>query len=142
MYMYMRKNIKKVLIKELSLAKSTTKPQYRKYVDDIETLYEDKKITKLRVDKLLRQLVSTSVRHTIKFIEDKKVVNKKVTKTKAAPKKELETTYHLNARFLLRTVTYGKKSQYLTDEEADELTDYYYKTGKIDIPKKIQSIQV
>ena len=129
-----RKNVKKYL-NYISSAKSTTKPQYRKYVDDITTLHQDGKITKPRVEKLLRQLVSTSVRHAIKFIEDK-LVAVKVPKKKVEPKKEIEATYHLNASFLLRTITYGDKSTYLTNEEADELTDYYFRTGKEDIPKK------
>jgi len=67
----MGKNIKKFL-KEILTAKSTTKSQYKKYVDDIASLYESSKITKPRVYKLLRQLVSTSVKHAISFIDKTK----------------------------------------------------------------------
>jgi hypothetical protein len=132
----MGKNIKKFL-KDILSAKSTTKPQYKKYVDDVASLYEQGKITKPRVHKLLTQLVSTSVRHAIKFIEDNKVKEKKIKKT-PQPKKEPIQTYHLNAKFLLRTITYsGDTKYYVNDKDADELTDFYFKTFITEYPENI-----
>ena len=116
----MGKNIKKFL-KEILSAKSTTKPQYRSYVDDIASLYEQGKITKPRVDKLLRQLVSTSVKHAIKFIDENKVKEKKPKKA-PQPKKEESTKYHLVCSFLMRSIYYSDEGILIDDKNADIIT--------------------
>jgi hypothetical protein len=130
--------------KVVNLYKLLIKPQYKKYLDEITSLFFDGTIKRTdQAEKLLRQL-SKNVKPVVNKLNKLKVKEEKV-KPKKEIKKEMSTSYHLVGKFILRSIYYRADAEELIDDDnADIITDRWdYKTMRYDaknMPKIILNI--
>ena len=130
--------------KIVNLYKLLIKPQYKKYLDEITSLFFNGTIKRTdQAEKLLRQL-SKNVRPVVNKLNKLKVKDQKV-KPKKETKKEVSTSFHLVGKFILRSIYYRADAEELiNDENADIITDHWdYKTMRYDsknMPKIILNI--
>ena len=130
--------------KIVNLYKLLIKPQYKKYLDEITSLFFNGTIKRTdQAEKLLRQL-SKNVKPVVNKLNKLKVKDQKV-KPKKETKKEVSTSFHLVGKFILRSIYYRADAEELiNDENADIITDHWdYKTMRYDsknMPKIILNI--
>jgi hypothetical protein len=127
------KKVKK-FSKQISIFKQLINPKYRKYYDDVTSLYIDGKIKRVdQAEKLLDKLTKrgkgpeSAINQINKLLgksdaeAPKSIKPKKQTKAKP---EEKPTQHHLTARFLLRTIYYKSDTEhYINNENADIITE-------------------
>ena len=120
-----QKNLKKFL-KKLSFDRNSFKPQYKKYYDEVKSLFLNGKIIKSQAEKIFIKLTSrgNAAKSGIELINK---FNIKTT-TKKVEKPLVEKKYDVVAHVVVRTIWYKDDAKsVIIDQEADVLTSLYYR---------------
>ena len=129
-----QKKVKK-FSNQISIFKQLINPKYRKYYDDITSLYIDGKIKRVdQAEKLLDKLTKrgkgpeSAIQQINKLLgksEENKIIKPTTLKKQAKAKpEEKPTQHHLTARFLFRTIYYKSDNEYyINNKNADAITE-------------------